>query len=244
MAGYIQQPTLPDLQPPSGTRVPWAVLMHWLIEVLKFIVLIIFPFKNLDAKAAVLIGNDAKRTMGGGWLPPWAGLIESAFTQVFDEHMDEGVLARNERDFESQQKEWVPIFRMLKAFLSAFQKDFGGGMDAVSWVYRKGQYFSGSLIDAQDIYRRKVLDDEVILDTPSPDVVHLLGLIGAMMTVAARIPYPSLNVETIDKGQTSDEPPIRTVGTLADVIAQKVLEFLTRTDHIVSVRGAKPTEGG
>lgn len=95
-----------------------------------------------------------------------------------------------------------------------------------------------------DVWRKEATDSEQILDTPRADLVHLLATLVAMLSVAERIPYASLNVETVDKSESSDQPPITSQGGLADILFQKVLEFMTRTDHIVTVRPGPGQPGG
>lgn len=244
MAQYVPMPQLPQETPPPGVRIPWSVIFHWLVEVLKFLVLILFPFKNYDAKLSILVGDDVKRSVGVGWFPGWATAMESAFTGLVSEKLDEGVLARKERDFAAGTKEWVTIFRMLKAFLSGIHNSLGGGVQARSLYYRGDTESLNLLTDVIDSYRKERQDGEVVLDTPQPDLAHLIATLVAMLSIADRIPYAALNIETVDKSASSDEPPVKTTGTIADVLAEKALEFLTRTDHLVSVRAVRKEAGG
>jgi hypothetical protein len=245
MAAYVAQPNIPQETPVAGARITWTQVLMWLWQVIRFMVLVIFPFKNYDAKIGVLIGDDAKRSMRPEFLPSWGPDLESIFTSISSEKLEKGVLAAQEFDWQAHSLRWITFYQAVRDLLFALHRDLGFGLEVVSphiRLDREGELGVG-FVDHLHWDKRATLD-EVVLETPSPNVVHLLATLISMLGVGDRVPYSHLNIETVDKGETSDVPPIRNEATIADVIAQRVLEFLTRVDRVVSLGPKSPGGGG
>jgi hypothetical protein len=208
-------------------------------------ILVIFPFKNWDAKMAVLIGDDAKRSMGPDFLPSWAPNLESLLTTISHEKLEKGNLAGMEFDWEAHELRWITFYQMIRDLAWALHRDLGFGSVSRSphvRVTREGELGVG-FTDMVEWDKRSTVG-ETILETPRADVVHLLATLITMLTIDSRVPYSSIGIEDVMKGQTSDTPPVRNEATLADIMAERVFEYITRLDQVLSLGPKSPPAGG
>src|SRR3972149_6669597 len=92
MATEVEQPSDPE-EPLLVTVTVWNIL-YWLWSVVQFFILIVFPYKDIDAKLGLLVGDDVKRTMTAGWLPGWAANIAAKFGEMQRVRIQDGALGR------------------------------------------------------------------------------------------------------------------------------------------------------
>jgi len=239
MATYVPPPDDPTV--PLNAQVSIINVLIWIREALKFLAALLLPFANMDAKAGVLVGDDAKRTILSGLFPSWLQNIINKLTDISHEYQQVGTLGHTERNYRTSPPNdfYVTLYDNWR--------DIGFGLfSALTENVPITQPFFTVVSDTdtgrlenQITQFKDLLTADLI--TAKPKLLHILAALAALNSISDRVPIPIVQQQVIDKVPVVYLGSVITFkGGTADVIAAKEMEVVTRLEQYRESNIAQP----
>lgn len=227
MATWRAMPDVPGAAPTA--QLEFGLIFEWIQELLHMVAEIILPIKDIDAKLATLVGDDTKRIVGEHALPSWiTGVLTLPLT--YEHHMiDYGCLGTREWDYEHDQPEYVPFFKLMRTMMFNLIQALSYDTDLRTPFFRRelvGRGQDNLYDDAWSNWRVPVPPNELVAPWFPPDVVHLLGSIAGMMTLADSYPLPTFKISYVAKEGVGEDASWH--GSLTEIEAAKELQIVSR----------------